>query len=56
MGGSKAQNITQQAINLVDALSMDDSLDFYNDWKIVTVYIGGNDLCDVCLGMHVYGS
>lgn len=23
-------------------------IDFKNDWKVITVFIGGNDLCDFC--------
>ena len=25
-----------------------DEIDWDNDWKLVTLYIGGNDLCGYC--------
>ena len=51
VAGSKGRNMTQQAIDLVDTLSMDESIDFYNDWKVVTVFVGSLDLCAICSGM-----
>lgn len=23
-------------------------IDFHNDWKVITMFIGGNDICDFC--------
>jgi hypothetical protein len=25
-------------------------IDFKNDWKLVTLFIGANDLCETCTG------
>lgn len=27
---------------------MEQTVDFQNDWKLVTLFIGGNDLCQYC--------
>lgn len=37
-----------QAVNLVDKIRADRNIDFNNDWKMVTLFIGGNNLCDYC--------
>ena len=37
-----------QTIALVDAIKADKHVDFENDWKLVTFFIGGNDICDIC--------
>ena len=35
-----------QALKLVDTMKNDPNVDFANDWKVITVFIGGNDACD----------
>lgn len=38
-----------QARLLVDRMkSGKEGVDFVNDWKVITMFIGGNDLCDYC--------
>ncbi|KAJ8309413.1 hypothetical protein KUTeg_014287 [Tegillarca granosa] len=37
-----------QARLLVQRMNEDPEIDMDNDWKIITVFIGGNDLCDYC--------
>ncbi len=37
-----------QAQLLVDRMRAMADVDFENDWKVVTLFIGGNDLCDYC--------
>ena len=34
-----------QAVNLVKTIRESDRVDFENSWKLVTFFIGGNDLC-----------
>lgn len=44
MHGAKSESLS-------DYLSISVSfqrIDFQNDWKIITVFIGGNDLCAHC--------
>ena len=38
-----------QATNLVELMKEDTrNTDFENDWKLLTLFIGGNDLCAYC--------
>lgn len=37
-----------QARTLVDKMKSNKDIDFQNDWKVITLFIGGNDLCDFC--------
>lgn len=37
-----------QADSLISKMKADTSFDYENDWKLVTMFIGGNDLCDYC--------
>ena len=32
----------------MNRMKNDETIDFQNDWKVITVFIGGNDLCDFC--------
>ncbi|XP_041109783.1 phospholipase B1, membrane-associated-like [Polyodon spathula] len=48
VGGAKAIDLPEQANRLVQALRDSQDVDFQNDWKLVTVFIGGNDLCSYC--------
>jgi len=44
--GSTAYDLKAQAENLVQHLKSEDKIDFNNDWKVITIFVGGNDLCD----------
>merc|ERR1711931_213572 len=44
--GSTAKDLHGQALKLVDAMRRDPKVDFDKDWKVITVFIGGNDVCD----------
>ncbi|KAJ8308864.1 hypothetical protein KUTeg_013738 [Tegillarca granosa] len=46
--GDKSENMPGQADSLISKMKADKSFDFENDWKLVTIFIGGNDLCDYC--------
>lgn len=48
--GAIAKDMPGQARNLVEKMKADSSIDFENDWKLVTIWIGGNDLCAICNG------
>nr|KAF6430057.1 phospholipase B1 [Molossus molossus] len=48
VAGDRAENLPVQARRLVDLMKNDKSINFQEDWKIITVFIGGNDLCDFC--------
>ena len=45
-----------QAEWLIQKMKADTSIDFENDWKVVTIFIGGNDLCAWCRNIEYYSS
>ncbi|KAJ4938911.1 hypothetical protein JOQ06_028377 [Pogonophryne albipinna] len=48
VAGAKSSGMVQQVRVLVDKMKNDPGIDFHNDWKVITMFIGGNDLCDFC--------
>ena len=47
-------NMPYQARLLVDRMKKEPGVDFENDWKVVTMFIGGNDLCSFCEDRVMY--
>ena len=37
-----------QADRIINAMKDDSSINIETDWKIITLFIGGNDLCQYC--------
>ncbi|OWK57760.1 Phospholipase B1, membrane-associated [Lonchura striata] len=48
VAGARAEDVPEQVRKLVDRMKNDTRIDFQNDWKLITLFIGGNDLCKVC--------
>ncbi|XP_077989754.1 phospholipase B1, membrane-associated-like [Glandiceps talaboti] len=48
VGGARARHMLGQTEDLIDRMKTYDSIDYENDWKVVTLFIGGNDLCAYC--------
>ncbi|XP_071353860.1 phospholipase B1, membrane-associated isoform X2 [Trachinotus anak] len=48
VSGAKSGDMVQQVRVLVDKMKNDSRIDFHNDWKVITMFIGGNDICDFC--------
>jgi phospholipase B1 len=47
--GARSYHMVEQANLLLDRLKTKGELcDWNNDWKLITFFIGGNDLCDFC--------
>ncbi|KAJ3612866.1 hypothetical protein NHX12_019123 [Muraenolepis orangiensis] len=46
--GAKSGDMAKQVRTLVDKMKNDTRIDFQNDWKVITMFIGGNDICDFC--------
>ncbi|XP_015478882.1 phospholipase B1, membrane-associated isoform X1 [Parus major] len=46
--GARAKDVPEQVRKLVDRMKNDNRIDFQNDWKLITLFIGGNDLCKFC--------
>jgi len=52
--GDEANNMPEQARMLIDRMRADSNVDYFNDWKLVTLFIGGNDLCTYCTDYEFY--
>lgn len=50
VSGAIAEDMPGQVRNLVKRMKEDSAVDYQTDWKVVTLWIGGNDLCAVCKG------
>ncbi|XP_028634820.1 phospholipase B1, membrane-associated [Grammomys surdaster] len=48
VAGAKSDDLAAQAERLVNLMKADKTINFQEDWKIITVFIGGNDLCSAC--------
>lgn len=48
VSGAVAEDLPTQARTLVGLMSSSTQVNFTSDWKVVTVWIGGNDLCAAC--------
>ncbi|XP_014116844.1 PREDICTED: phospholipase B1, membrane-associated [Pseudopodoces humilis] len=46
--GAQAEHLPAQARSLVSLMKTDQRIDFSADWKLITVHIGANDLCNYC--------
>ncbi|KAI0237111.1 Phospholipase B1, membrane-associated [Lamellibrachia satsuma] len=50
-GGHQAIDMPSDAHELIQRLQLSNdegSIDYQNDWKLTTILIGGNDICDYC--------
>jgi len=46
--GKEAIDMPGQADDLISRMRNSAEVDFENDWKVITLFIGGNDLCAYC--------
>ncbi|XP_004349482.1 phospholipase B1 [Capsaspora owczarzaki ATCC 30864] len=49
VSGAIATGLPAQARSLVNKTKSDPTIDWEKDWKVVTLFIGGNDACALCL-------
>ncbi|XP_077366323.1 phospholipase B1, membrane-associated-like [Festucalex cinctus] len=54
VAGAKSKNIPSQVQALVERMKNDSRINFKSDWKVITVFIGGNDICDHCYNSLYY--
>ncbi|VDH93093.1 phospholipase B1, membrane-associated [Mytilus galloprovincialis] len=52
--GDTSYNMPEQAAMLVNSLKSDANVRYNDDWKLVTLFVGGNDLCDACNDHNKY--
>ncbi len=43
--GATSADLTQQVATLVGQIMTNSSYDFNADWKLITIFVGANDLC-----------
>ncbi|XP_032071945.1 phospholipase B1, membrane-associated [Thamnophis elegans] len=48
VSGAHSGEMIQQTRKLINLMKNDSNINFQEDWKIITLFIGGNDLCDYC--------
>jgi len=48
VSGDKSEHMLGQAQVLAQRMLADHHVDYANDWKLITIFIGGNDLCASC--------
>lgn len=53
--GDTSFDMLQQAKDLVERMKTNNVIDFKNSWKLVTFFIGGNDLCKSCKDIKLTG-
>ncbi|XP_072543548.1 phospholipase B1, membrane-associated-like [Salminus brasiliensis] len=56
VAGAKSEDLVSQARALISRMQSDSRIDFQNDWKVITVFIGGNDLCVSCKDTAYYSA
>ncbi|XP_047430437.1 phospholipase B1, membrane-associated-like [Mugil cephalus] len=54
VAGAKAIDMLPQAQTLVAMMKSDPTVNFDLDWKVITLFIGGNDMCDYCSNSLLY--
>ncbi|KAG9268279.1 phospholipase B1, membrane-associated-like [Astyanax mexicanus] len=56
VGGARSEHLVSQAWALVNRMKSDSRINFQNDWKVITVFIGGNDMCAYCTNTGYYSA
>ncbi|KAB5561918.1 hypothetical protein PHYPO_G00012020 [Pangasianodon hypophthalmus] len=56
VGGAKSKDLPSQAQALISRMKSDSRINFQNHWKVITVFIGGNDLCEYCTNLNLYSA
>ncbi|TKR59960.1 hypothetical protein L596_029562 [Steinernema carpocapsae] len=46
--GSESRDLPGQAEDLIKKMHVHPEIDIQNDWKLVNIFIGGNDICQYC--------
>jgi len=46
--GAQSADLAAQARDLIAKILADSAVDMNNDWKLVNIFIGGNDICAYC--------
>ncbi|MEJ1287196.1 phospholipase B1 [Cricetulus griseus] len=49
-------NLASQVQTLVQKMKNDQRVNFFHDWKVITIMIGASDLCDFCTDSNRYSA
>ncbi|XP_026175090.1 phospholipase B1, membrane-associated-like [Mastacembelus armatus] len=56
VAGAKSKDLPSQVRALVERMKNDSRINFESDWKVITIFIGGNDMCDHCYNSLIYSA
>ncbi|XP_054617588.1 phospholipase B1, membrane-associated-like isoform X1 [Dunckerocampus dactyliophorus] len=54
VAGATSKDLPTQVRTLVARMKNDSRINFESDWKVITVFIGGNDICEHCFNSLLY--
>ncbi|XP_067948564.1 phospholipase B1, membrane-associated-like [Watersipora subatra] len=54
--GATAKSMAGQAVRLLARLQADRHINYMTDWKVITLLVGGNDLCNSCINPVAYSA
>ncbi|XP_078398995.1 phospholipase B1, membrane-associated [Cetorhinus maximus] len=54
--GSKVNDMPKQAQTLIQLMKNSSEINFKQDWKVITLFIGANDLCEYCMDKETYSA
>ncbi|XP_070705362.1 phospholipase B1, membrane-associated-like [Pempheris klunzingeri] len=54
VAGAKSKDLLPQVEALVARMKNDSRINFESDWKVISIFIGGNDICDHCYNSLLY--
>ncbi|XP_069064215.1 phospholipase B1, membrane-associated-like [Pleurodeles waltl] len=54
--GANTYEFPEQTRHLIQTLKSYPGVDFNNDWKVITIFIGANDLCDYCKNKTLFSA
>ncbi|XP_071972841.1 phospholipase B1, membrane-associated-like [Engystomops pustulosus] len=54
--GANSFQFPEQARHLIDTLKSLPGISFQDDWKVITIFIGSNDLCDYCKNKTLFSA
>ncbi|XP_056284895.1 phospholipase B1, membrane-associated-like [Pseudoliparis swirei] len=54
VAGAKSKSIPSQVRTLVAKMKNDPRINFESDWKVISLFVGGNDICDHCHNSLLY--
>ena len=52
ISGSESYELLDQVKDLIARMQNSAKIDYDNDWKLITIFIGANDLCETCTGQN----